>query len=473
MRPIPPMLCAFALLVVASASANPVRLTLAVEPAQSLPGIPVTFRVTAINTSTSSVPVSLPSYVRLEMTSGAVTSIVYPGARGERDLVPFPLFGGAAVIELEPGEERSLDYFAAPGSPPWFCDERLQRPGTYRLRLRADRELSEGSWVPSLDPSISNEVLLTINAPSGTDAEVWTLIGGGNVCLGWDRHAATLWSQFPDSIYTSMTVRPSPRRDRAAELASLEATLAKNPPTGFADALKQSIAHRHISLMERAIINGDVHSAFEHSEMAREMFEDLASKDTEAEIKAAAQRSLRIDVMTLPELQDYEARVRLVAPPRPRCETAQISAVRAEVTQLAANPGTNAKARAKLEAVVKHLDAYAAEVAKTPPAMSRALHELRGAVTEIDNASRSLIGADEGRRWMSGIVNAAAMSAQKAVEVAAADFAARANMLTQAQQNLAEAQSAANQLDFRNAARLYKAALDKAEMATTMRGTFC
>jgi len=465
------LLCWMVALTAASAAANPVRLTFALEPAESLPGIPVTFRVAAVNTG--SVPASLPSHVRLEMITGATTSIAFPGARGENDLVAFPLFGDVASIALEPGEERRLHYFGAAGSPPWFCDERLQRPGVYRLRLRADRELSDGHWVPSPDPAISNEVVLTITAPSGVDAEAWALIGGGNVCLGWDMHKAALWNEHPDSVYTSMTVRPHDRLDVAAALASLQATLAKNPPEGFADGLRLSIANRHIMLMESAITDGDVQLAFEHTEAARALFEELAMKDTVAEIKAAAQQSIRTDILTRAELDDYESRNRLAAPPRPRCETDQISAVRAEVAQSAANPGKSAKARAKLEAVVKHLDAYAAEVRKSSPAMSQALHELRGAVTEIDNASRSLIGADEGMRWMSGIVNAAAMSAQKAVEVAAADSAARANMLTQAQQNFAEAQSAANQLDFRNAARLYKAALDKAEMATTTRGTFC
>jgi uncharacterized phage infection (PIP) family protein YhgE len=147
--------------------------------------------------------------------------------------------------------------------------------------------------------------------------------------------------------------------------------------------------------------------------------------------------------------------------------------VRAEIAQLVANPGTRAKTRDKLEKVLKDLDRYAAEVAKKPPAMSKALKELRSAIAEIDSLSRSRLGSDESRRWMSGIANAAAMSAQKAITAAAADSGARANILAQARQNFAEAESAAHQGDFQTAVRLYEAALDKAESASKARGAFC
>ena len=466
------LFCTLAFLAVFSASANPIRLTLALEPAQTLPGIPVTFRVTALNTGTT--PAPLPTWVRMELTSGRAPSILFPGSRGEEDMAELPLLGDRPSVVLEPGQELKLDYVASPSSPPWFCDERLQRPGTYRLRLRADRVLSGSRWVASPDPIVSNEVELTIAQPTGVDAEAFAIIGEDTGCLGWsDEKSELLWSRYPDSVYTSLSVRPTPRYDDLAEVASMQATLARNPPAGFADAIKQSIANRYIMFMEDAVTDGDVQKAFEHSEAARVIFEELATKDTDAYIKAAAQQSLRIDVMTLEELKDYEARNRSFAPPRPKCEAEQVAAVRTEVAQAASGSGISAKARTKLEVVLRSLDAYAAELAKRPPSMSRALHELRGAVTEIENLSRVDVNADQSRLWQSGLANAAAMSAKKAVDTAVADAAVRTKTLEQAKDHLAEAEAAKQDADYRTAIRLYKAALDKAENASKARGSFC
>jgi len=108
--------CTLAVLGSGVAVANPIRLTLAVEPAESLPGVPVTFRVTAINTG--SVPARLPAYVTLEVTAGAVTFDAYPRARGDADVAPFPLSSLASTwIDLTPGEQRQLSYFASPDLP--------------------------------------------------------------------------------------------------------------------------------------------------------------------------------------------------------------------------------------------------------------------------------------------------------------------------------------------------------------------
>lgn len=456
-----------------TAAANPIQLTLTLEPAQALPGVPVTFRVTAVNTG-SEVATLVPE-VRLQVTTEAdKTFIAYPQARGEANTVLFPVPDGVASIELAAGEVRRLDFFAGPNTPPWFCDERLQRPGTYRLRLRADMVRSGSDvWDAVADPSVSNEAVLTITTPSGTDAEAWTLIRDTNLCMGWDEHAQTLWSQYPDSVYTSMAVRPSAARDRVAEMASLQATLAKNPPVGFADSLKLSIANRHVMFMERAITAGDVQAAFEHTEAARVLLEELVGKETEFSIKTAAEQSLRVDILTLAELQDYEARNRRVAPPRQACETEYVALIRRDISDLATNPASGTRVRAKLEKVLAHLDAYAAEVAKTPPAMSTALQELRGAVGELDNASRSLITVDMATRWLTDLMKLAELSTKKAVTVAAADPAVRAKTLAQAQQSLTEAQAAVTEEDFPKAMRLYKAALDKAESAAKSRGPFC
>jgi len=466
--------CTLAVLGSGAAVANPIRLTLAVEPEESLPGVPVTLRVSAINTG--SVPARLAGHARLEVTAGGTTFYAYPGARGDADAAPLPMPDGRAAswIDLAPGEERRFDFFSAPGSPAYFCDERLQQPGIYRLRLRADISYSAGDPVPVEDPSISNEAILTMTTPTGVDAQAWTVIREMNLCMGWDSHAATLWSEYPDSIYTAMTVRPSPRRDREAEMASLQATLAKNPPAGFADALKLNIANRHIMFMERAMLReGDVQTAFEHSEAARLIFEELASKETALLIKMGAGEGLRVGVMTLAELQDYDRRLRALEPPAIPCEGTQVAVVRSEIASVVGNPATSKQARSRLEMVLKNLDQYAAHLAKTPSAMSNSLHELRSAVGEIQHTKGSVVPTEEGTRWLDALTAAAALSARKAVDAATADSGARTNMLAQAQQNLKEASTATDQRDFQAAVRLYKAALDKAEAASKLRVPFC
>ncbi|MEO8381738.1 MAG: hypothetical protein ABI779_18900 [Acidobacteriota bacterium] len=461
------LLCALAFPL----SANPIRLTLAVEPMESLPGVPVTFRVTAINTS--SAPARLAPFVALEVTVEGVAFDAYAGFRGDADVALLPVANlTSSWIDFAPGEERRFDYVASPDSPPWFCDERLQHPGTYRLRLRADRIRSPMSMDPVPDPAISNQAVFTVGTPSGDDALAWALIRDGNLCMGWSHQAERLWSQYPDSVYTSMCVRPYPHGDREAEMASFQAALDKGPPEGFADAFKESIAALHVMFMEKAI-PGDVEGAFAHSEAARVIFEELAAKDTDFSIKMAAQKGLRVDVMTLAELQDYDRRTRAVDPPVPQCESAQVATVRAEIAAFANGTGVSRQTRSKLEMVLKNLDQYSAQLTKTPPAMSKAMQELRSAGGEIHNANGSLVPVEDGTRWLKALTVAAALSARKAVEAAASSPAVRSGPLSQAQHDLEDALGAASGGDFRKALQLFKAALDKAESASEVRGSFC
>jgi hypothetical protein len=198
----------------ATAAGGQIRLDFALDPAQSLPGIPVTFRVRAINMG--SAPATLKAVtLRLERRDGDQwvpitllgwehrgwgTALPQEPIETEAELQPAP------GTTLAPGAELVLDYLAGPTSPPWLTHPDLLRPGVFQLRLV--------TWSPGeVEEIISNEVTLTIQTPTGQDAGAWDLIKGSqHIMLQRGSFAEQLWSLYPDSIYTSITPRGTRRR---------------------------------------------------------------------------------------------------------------------------------------------------------------------------------------------------------------------------------------------------------------------
>lgn len=174
------VLCLLAVLSIAGqqpALGSPIRMTLALHPPRTLPGIPVTFRVEAVNTA--DVAAILPQWVVLEVTpeSGQPFLTVAGIPRSEQRAA---LLVDEDERSLGAGEIRRLDFWAGPESPPWWAGPFWLEPGNYSLRLIAGQGLEKhGSDVLTLeeaylvDPIISNATVLTIEVPSGVDAEVW------------------------------------------------------------------------------------------------------------------------------------------------------------------------------------------------------------------------------------------------------------------------------------------------------------
>lgn len=462
-------------LFAASASANPIQVTLSLEPSSALPGVPVTFRVTATNTG--ALAAQLPFVVRLEVTSddGQRFFAIASGIEDANAPFPFPDEFGEEIplfVEMAPGEQRQLDFVASPDSPPWFCDRRLIQPGVYRLRLISDPNFARGGS-PGIDPIVSNEVALTVLTPTGVDAEVWHLPHADDRCTWWSKLAAQLWNLYPTSTYTPLTVRPSPRDDRGALIDGLKATLTANPPRGFADHYREALGRLYLEVMREAMFRGDAPTAIQNADLAREVLTPLAQGDTEWSVRSRAQKLLTASVRTSEEINRFVENLH-ATDPQPPCEKSRVSGVRDAIRQAITALPANSNAKKKLETAAHSLDAYAAAASSTPRDMAAALRELEQAVGTLQTVVRSGdISATTGNNWMKELLRAAEESAQKAIAAAANDVAAKSKTLAQAKQLLAEAQNLVSTGDYHRAAGKFKDALAKAEASSAKRGDYC
>jgi len=454
----------------AASSVAAIRLDFAVEPAETLPSIPVAFRLRAINTGTA--PEALPTRVRLEARTGAEDWHPVCFATSEHDecTMHLPLAFDTAwpsSIELAPGETRVLDYLPGPDSPPWLDHPDLLKPGTYRLRLVP--------WSEAVheEPIKSNEAILTIQTPAGADAGAWQLISGlKHVSLERGLLADQLWSLFPTSIYTAITPRNVPGRgDWNGYLNAFTEVLGKNPPAGFADAFNHARAVAHIHLMDEAMDEFNVQKAFQHEEAARVLLEVLVGKETEAGLKAEAADLIEQNVMTLADIEDVVNRLRTGAP-APDCERAQVKVVRSALVNVITIAVD--KAKKTLATAIADLDRYDADASTTPPDMDAALASLEQAAGRIETAMKTEgLSPEEGRKALKGLAGSAELSATKAINASASEPNRKQSDLDLAQRKLEEAQAIARNGDFKKAISRFREALHKAQGASAARGAFC
>lgn len=455
------------------ATANPIRLSFSLEPAESIPGLPVTFRITASNSG--SAPAKLPTYVHLQLIpeSGEPEFLLFNGSerRGMRLPLEIPREGLPRSIELAPGEQKRLDFIG--GSAPWLDHPRLREPGSYRLRLFTDERFMRDDPGDLIDPIVSNEVILTLREPSGIDGEVYRLYR--NTDLQGDALAAELWSRYPDSIYTAMTVRPYPQNDRRAELESFEATLGKarlvkNPPPGFGDSLRLSAGMLHLMFMDDALTNeGNIQKALQHSEAARVLLEELVNKETEFELKQQAKNSLE-QVRTFDELKEWHERRSGFLKP---CARQIIEAWRVEVAGFLSG-SRPPEAKKKIEALLPHIDAFLAEASKTPPDMVAALGVLEKAAGDLEEAIRKqFLDETTSRKWAERIGSAALLPVVKGIEAAEKAADVDRKKLDAARADLEIAKTLFSASDLKKAVAKSREAMHKAWSASSVRGGVC
>ncbi len=458
--------------IATAADASPIRLVFSVEPAETLPSVPVTFRVRAINNG--SAPAALPIRVRLEARTGSAEwhSVCFAAAEHSTCSIPLPLkFEGIGpfMIELATGEERVLDFLAGPNSPPWLSHPDLLSPGTYQLRL-----VTWGDY-PDAASIISNEAELTIRTPTGADAGAWELISGGTPHFNLDRgrFAEPLWSLYPSSVYTAMTPRRVPATaDWNGYLNAFTEVLEKNPPRGYADVFKHEIAVAHIHLMGEAMHELNVRKAFEHEEAARALLQELVDKETEYGLKTEAAKRIEQDLLTLAEIESMVGQYRFRTPTPVACERALVNVLRSTLVDLMASASDKAK-RALADAITD-LDEYDLDATKTPADMHAALTRLEQAASRIETAMKSQgIPSEAGTKGLNVLAGAAELSARKAVEASSKEQSAKQTDLDLAKRKYEEGRVAAEAGDFKKAISRFREALHKAQGASSARGTFC
>src|SRR5205823_6541308 len=169
----------------------------------TLPGIPVTFRITFTNPGT--LPAEVPPHGLLVATDDADHPFLLWPKPIAFEMVPVPA-GGSAVVELRPrGSFNDGTYFVE--------EPRLNRPGEFRFHLVAGKfrhQSEDGGFGTSESGIRSSEVTLHVIEPVGIDLDVWRELSKNRPdqwvrvwfpsASGWAL-SARIVREFPDSQY--------------------------------------------------------------------------------------------------------------------------------------------------------------------------------------------------------------------------------------------------------------------------------
>jgi hypothetical protein len=156
------------------------------------------------------------------------------------------------------------------------------------------------------------------------------------------------------------------------------------------------------------------------------------------------------------------------------CEFELVAVVRSEVAAATAASGASKQAKDALEDALKELDKYLHEMAKTPPHRKTALAALAGAAEDLEAArSEGLIPGSTVQRWLDALVSSAASSARRAIEIARADPAHKADKLADAQRLFDEARALEQRNEIATAIARFRDALSEAEAATKLSPPAC
>ena len=278
-----PLLLMFAL----TGAANPVTVSLSVEPESNLPGLYRFWRVQLKNTSTDRVTVSNKMALRVYPESGAPVVVI-------RSFGPIPHSDGlplVAPIELAPGGSHDLTFTPV---------ERLLKdatlplqPGRYRIQLLIDEALdpdsSSGSTKPDelVDPVASKAIDYEVTTPTGPDQAVWNLLKDVDP-VRWYGFAERIWRDYPESRYALEHV-PS-MKGRGPSL--YETALRRNPPPDLAHGYRLILAQYE---MDRgfALIETDLEAAVAAYDRGRKHLEEVLRHARIPEQIASAREALR------------------------------------------------------------------------------------------------------------------------------------------------------------------------------------
>jgi hypothetical protein len=226
------------------AAAEQPSVVLSLEPAVTLPSLPVAFLVTIDNPSND--PIIVADAAKLRVTTAAGTfdanGVAHSIVNLPRPAVT-PCGGDAQCIAIPPHGRKQVyfDYGPTLGENEFFHDDRLSEPGTFQLQLVLyvdnDDSLSE---VPS------NTVSLLVQQPSGADAAVWALLRQGSPTHRWaaihwivggNAAAEKIRREFPTSRYVPYVAALGHAASPSASVSFIDAALSQNPTPSLRDNL--------------------------------------------------------------------------------------------------------------------------------------------------------------------------------------------------------------------------------------------
>jgi hypothetical protein len=242
-----------------AASPPPPQLTLelALEQGVSLPGIPVSFRVTFTNAG--STPVSVPAKAALLVRADKGQSFLAYCDSGRRVLTVEEWAG--QKISPHQSNVYTLNTRGLMNHPAWFIAPGLARPGRFELQMLVGDDLPNQPNIEEMRQHavVSNTVTLTLQEPTGIDAEVWRLMkaldGGwnpgqlyGHVGQEIGKRVVT---EFPDSSYASWFAAMGAATTTEERESILRDWLSRAPEDSNTNWRRQRLAESQIALADK------------------------------------------------------------------------------------------------------------------------------------------------------------------------------------------------------------------------------
>ena len=296
----------FALLLPTAVYAAP-SAQFSISPDRTLPALPVSFHITVVNPDNGSQP--LPGGAVLLATPAAGEAFI--ALADNLTLVKNVRTWLEGVDRVNPHGRYAFDIpiDATLGNPSWFADPRLNRPGTYRLQIiltdASDATLRGATpatiWSRlSASALTSNEVVLSVDAPTGDDAVVWRLAAaeargvlGSNLWLGAGSLMKKIWLEHPKSTYAQYIAIRVPLPTIEDRMKAVQQVLTANPNGPLADWQQLQIAlleeHLYGSAQSR---QADKATLTDHAGRAVGLYRSVIRNAHSTRAKAVAQKKL-------------------------------------------------------------------------------------------------------------------------------------------------------------------------------------
>lgn len=223
-----------------------VTTSLELQPATTIPELPVAFLVTITNPTSR--PVVLANAMSLRVTPSNGDGFLAAGIGG-RTVVNLPrqattgCGGSEQCVSIPPSGQLQLyiNYGPTLDGNEFFSDRRLSQPGTYSLQL-----ILFVSSARDLAPVSSGPAAFVVQSPSGVDVQALDFLnqhGSGGVwsnenwALTGDDIAPLIRANYPTSTYATWVAALGRVSSPTASVANLDAALATNPTPSLRDNL--------------------------------------------------------------------------------------------------------------------------------------------------------------------------------------------------------------------------------------------
>jgi hypothetical protein len=283
------------LLLIAGAAlaASPdAEVRLALDEKNILPATPTGLRITVLNHGREQL--QLPPSISLIATDAAgktFTLRVLSLARSLAAPVPQEL----RAVPVDGSQQLRFDPSNAVAGSPWLMDERLWKPGSYRLRAVLAPEVRPDGTFDATTALVSNEESLTVIAPTDDDAAVWRWMQRQK----WNEQA-WIWRggqlakfvmrEHPKSQYALFIALYVPQNDGPVPLHS--DLVARYPNHSFTDQVRLLQIQAYQRSIDLAYRQADLYRAANESDQARAIASDLVRNSRSSNVRAFAKELL-------------------------------------------------------------------------------------------------------------------------------------------------------------------------------------